>query len=211
MPQAILFDCDGVLIDSRDAYCFYFNRLRKSVGLGPMDCEQQDFMFMHSVEEAINHIIPVALQSVALDGSNWLSMSEFCAHVRVMPGIDEFLDFLHYQGVAVAVNTNSRSEVHEILKRTGLARHFKLVMTASDVQDPKPAPAGARKILRYLQLEPDQVAFVGDSQVDQQTAQALGVAFWAYRNPRLDADLHFSDYTEVLQMMAGEGSLPIAA
>lgn len=211
MPQGIIFDCDGVLIDSRDAHCRYFNRLRENVGLGPMNCEQQDYMFMHSVEEAINHIIPIPLQSVALDSANWLSMSEFCKHVRVMPGIHELLDFLHYEGVQVAVNTNSGSEAHEILERLDLARHFDLMMTANDVQEPKPAPAGVRKILQHMRLTPQQVAFVGDTVVDQQTARPLGIPFWAYRNPNLDADRHITDYSEVLQFMATERALPQAA
>lgn len=63
-------------------------------------------------------------------------------------------------------------------------------MTSGKVSHPKPNPEGVHSILETLEPHPHEVAYIGDSIVDEQTARAAGVAFWAYKNSRLAAHHH---------------------
>jgi len=54
------------------------------------------------------------------------------------------------------------------------------------------------QILEAWGLKQEEVAFLGDSSVDQHTAQNAGVAFWAFKNPELTSDLLVPDFETLL-------------
>jgi len=76
------------------------------------------------------------------------------------------------------------------MERFNLQPYFELVVTALDVKHPKPHPESIGKILEAFHLEREEAVFIGDSEVDQQTARASGVRFVAYKNRELDAAFH---------------------
>ena len=81
----------------------------------------------------------------------------------------------------------------ELLYFFSLESFFSPVKTAANTR-PKPCPDGLAEILREWRLAPGQIAFIGDSKVDEMAARAAGVPFWAFRNPDLPADLHVQDF-----------------
>jgi len=56
--RGVVFDCDGVLFDSRDVNRHYYNHIRGALGLAPMSREEEDYAFMHTVDKAMARIIP---------------------------------------------------------------------------------------------------------------------------------------------------------
>ena len=66
---------------------------------------------------------------------------------------------------------------------------------------PKPAPDGVFHVLEQWRFAPDQVIFIGDSPNDEQTAQAGGVSFVAYRNPALDAAIRVDSFKELTDIL----------
>ena len=56
--QAVIFDFDGVVVDSRSAWRIYFDRLRAELGLGPMSDADLEFMFIHTTREAVERLFP---------------------------------------------------------------------------------------------------------------------------------------------------------
>jgi phosphoglycolate phosphatase-like HAD superfamily hydrolase len=113
--------------------------------------------------------------------------------MRPAPGLVPMLDAARDAGLRLGVFTNRSSTMELVLETFGLDHFFEPVITARDVP-PKPAPEGLRRILGRWRATAGQVAFVGDTVLDQRAARGAGVRFWAYRAPALAADLHVNDF-----------------
>ena len=53
-------------------------------------------------------------------------------------------------------------------------------------------------ILAAWRMTPDEVIYIGDSSVDEQTAKAAGIRFWSFKNPYLDAEIMVPDFWTLL-------------
>ena len=75
-----------------------------------------------------------------------------------------------------------------------------LVVTALDVERPKPHPEALLKILAGFGVRAEEGIFVGDTQVDVEHAAAVGMPLIAFRSPKLQAAYHVSSFSEVLRL-----------
>ena len=85
---------------------------------------------------------------------------------------------LQANGVRLGLCTNKpQGPAREICQKLGLDRYFGAIHGARDTVAKKPAPASLLNCIAELEGAPDNTLYVGDSQVDQQTAQNAGVDF----------------------------------
>jgi phosphoglycolate phosphatase len=70
------------------------------------------------------------------------------------------------------------------------------------VKHPKPHPESIEKILTALNLSKEEALFVGDSEVDRQTAESCGVRFIAYKNREIAEDIFINDHLEVMEYIS---------
>jgi phosphoglycolate phosphatase-like HAD superfamily hydrolase len=82
-----------------------------------------------------------------------------------------------------------------------------MVVTALDVKNPKPHPESIEKIIATLQLKKEETVFVGDSDVDKQTAESSGVRFVAYKNREIANDLLIEDHLDLLNLILNSRDL----
>jgi len=115
------------------------------------------------------------------------------------PDLIEFLDFLRPR-YKTAISTNRTTTMKTVLKIHGLDRYFEKVVTALDVQHPKPHPEALLKILDYFQLVPDQAVYIGDSIIDSQHAASAGIKLIAFKNDSLPAEYNVNSFTEVMEL-----------
>ena len=79
---------------------------------------------------------------------------------------------------------------------------FDILVSSNDVERTKPDPECVSIILKHFGMKPDEVLYVGDSDVDRETAARAGTPFAAYRNAPLQADLHLPSHTHLLEVLA---------
>jgi beta-phosphoglucomutase-like phosphatase (HAD superfamily) len=197
--RGVVFDCDGVLFDSRDVNRHYYNHILHALGLEPMTMEDEQYVFMHTVDASLARIIPPDLRDRAAEVQGHMTYDDFIERMIPEPGLVELLVALQGLGVRMAVNTNRKNSMERVLERFGLASYFDPVMTAAKVVRPKPDPEGLLRIVEVWDLPVETLAYLGDSAVDQETTVRAGVAFWAYRNPDLRAKLHVDSFHELRQ------------
>ncbi len=197
--RGVVFDCDGVLFDSRAVNRHYYNHILVTLGLPEMSDEDEDYAFMHTVDAALARIIPPEFMDRARAVQHHMTYNDFIDRMIPEPGIFEFLVELERLGLRMAVNTNRRNSMELVLERFDMTRFFDPVMTAAKVARPKPDPEGLNVIVRAWNLPLENLAYIGDSEVDQLTTASAGVPFWAYRNPNLRAKLHVDSFHELRQ------------
>jgi len=117
------------------------------------------------------------------------------------PHLVEVLEKLKEKGILRVINTNRTTSMKYIMERYNLRPYFEMVVTALDVKNPKPHPESIEKILREFNLNKEEAIFVGDSDVDQQTAKSSGVKFIAYKNEEIANDLFIDDHFDLLKIV----------
>jgi HAD superfamily hydrolase (TIGR01509 family) len=195
--QVLAFDCDGVLFDSRDANTRFYSHILKTIGLPPVRPEQQGFIHMHPVRESLHFLLPEEKDfQKAWEYTQTIDFKAFNSYLTPEPGLVAFLESVrdtHH----IAMATNRTVSTRDVLDHFNLSQYFDLVVSASDVRFPKPHPESMERILETFRVEPHEVLYVGDSQVDEALALSTGVFFVAYKNPSLTARCHISHFSEL--------------
>lgn len=196
----VAFDCDGVLFDSWEANKAYYNTILAGLGLGVMDAGMEAFVHAHAVKDSILRITPEGREEEAFAIARGIDYTTLLHHMIPEPGLEDMLNGLQDAGLRLGVFTNRTNTMETILDLFHLGSYFNPVMTAGKVP-PKPSPDGLHRILDAWSASPRQVAFVGDSHLDQEAAEAAGLRFWAYKAPQLEADLHLPDFPSLLRQV----------
>jgi phosphoglycolate phosphatase len=198
---AVIFDCDGVMFDSRRANINYYNHLLTRFNLPPMTEKKIDFVHSYTADESVRHIFegtPYLAQALALREK--IDYTPFIHDMIIEPGLKELLNKLK-PGFGLAVATNRGTTIGKILEYNDLTRFFEIVVSSLDVKYPKPHPESLLKILKFFNIVAEEAIYVGDSYIDSESARAAGVIFIAYKSPKLDADHHVNSMTEILKVL----------
>jgi len=202
MLKLVVFDCDGVLFDSREANRVYYNDLLAHFNCPLMDEAEIEYVHIHNVKDSIRHIFRHH-SHISMMAANSYSQSldyrPYLRHMRMAPDLKNFLRLItpHCHR---AISTNRTTSMDMILDIFGLRAHFEMVMTAATAPRPKPAPDALHCILAHFHLTPEEAIFIGDSSVDQAHAAAAGVDLIAFNNPALEARWHVSSFMDILTL-----------
>ncbi len=203
--RCIIYDCDGVLFDSFEANTKLYNDLCAMVGRGPLKQEEMDYVHTHTVFEAIRFIFGGKdnLEKKALEilQEKQVDLKNYVHYLKMEPHLLEVLRALKEKGMLRAINTNRTTSMTYIMERFNLWPYFEMVVTALDVKNPKPHPESIEKIVAAFKLKKEEAVFVGDSEVDKQTAESSGVKFIAYKNPAIANDLLIEDHLDLLSLI----------
>ncbi len=199
--NVIIFDCDGVLFDSRRANQFFYNYLLRHFGKPLLTEEDLGYVHMHTVTESIAFLFPesstrdqVHLYRKTLDYTPFIDMMD------MEPGLVDFLEFIR-PWAKTAISTNRTNTIDQVLKTFGLNSYFDLVVSALDVERPKPDPESVFKIMTHFEANPECCLYIGDSEIDAQTALRAGVPFVAYKNEGLFADFRVQGFAELTECL----------
>lgn len=193
----VIFDCDGVMFDSRQANEAYYNHILSHFGLPPMNPDDVDFVHMATAEDSVNHIIRnESLREQAQAYRLTLDYEPFNRLMVMEPDLIDILGFLKTRFLT-AVATNRSNTIGPLLDAFGLTEYFDVVVSSLDVRRPKPDPESILLILDRLGVPGDEALFVGDSENDLLAGRAAGVHMAAFRNPALRADYHIDDLRQI--------------
>jgi HAD superfamily hydrolase (TIGR01509 family) len=199
VPRAVLFDMDGVLLKSEEAWF----RTVEAAGVrfrgSPVTREDFTPTFGQGTDADLT-VFGLSCTPAELDH---FYAQEFPRHLGtelwVNPDARPLLDALHARGVGCAVVTNTVGPLaEELLRRAGLREAFASLATADRVAHAKPAPDLVLLALRDLSASARDAVMVGDSRFDRAAAQAAGVRFIGLGT---DGDARVEHLSEVLGLL----------
>lgn len=202
----LIFDLDGTLVDSAPDIRAAVNLMLAGEGLGPLDLPTVTGFVGNGMPKLVERVMAAkgidparhkALTQVTLDHYN----AAPSALTRPYPGVPQALAALETAGHPLAVCTNKpEAPARAILADLGLAQHFPVIVGGDTLPVRKPDPAPALACIKAL--GGGTAAFIGDSEVDAETAAAAGLPFYlfteGYRKSPVSALPHraaFSDFT----------------
>lgn len=204
-PEGIIFDCDGVIIDSREANIQYYNYLRRYLGLPPIAKELEDFAQAGTVKEVLDAIIPKPLRPFIREASRKVSyVNDIMPHMKAYPGLHGVLDLCRDAGIRMGIDTNRNDGMDIILENCRLHGYFDPIILADGAPNPKPAPDGALLIARTWGLEPARLLFIGDSSSDKGAAESSGIPFLSFQTEGL-AEHSVADFPTLREALQSLG------
>lgn len=201
--RGIIFDCDGVLFESRSANLAYYNQVLMQLGEAPVmasDRARAHLCHTAASPQVFAQLLGAERAPAALALAAELDYRQFIPYMEPEPGLREVLTRLAVT-YPLAIATNRGNSMPSILEHFGLNGFFQAVVTSRDVVKPKPAPDMLHEVAKRLQLAPRQLLFVGDSELDQAAARAAGMPFAVY-GEGLEADLRLAQHADLLALFA---------
>ena len=181
--KAVIYDCDGVMFDSLEANCAFYESVFNYMGIS-LDRSDKDIMRVihtYANRDVLKYFFP--------EKESWEDAVRFAGSIdyrgliklmKMESGLVETLEQLKGR-VHLAVCTNRSTSMEAVLNGFNLSEYFSFIMTAARSSFPKPHPEPLVRILAHYGLKPEEALFVGDSAVDSQAAAAAGVPFVGYR------------------------------
>lgn len=204
--RCVIYDCDGVLFDSLEANTKLYNDLCALVGRVPLREEEMQYVHTHTVFEAIHFIFGKEndLEKKALESLKQVDLRNYLIYLKMEPHLFQTLEKLKEKGILRAINTNRTTSMKYIMEKYDLWQYFEMVVTALDVKNPKPNPESIEKIIEAFKLKKEEIVFIGDSDVDQQTAKSSGIKFIAYKNKEIANDALINDHLDLLHLILNQ-------
>lgn len=188
--QAVLFDLDGTLVDTLGDLADATNEALRRRGFPAYPEEQYRQMVGNGarrlIERALGERCTPELTGQLLADFVRIYDEGCLRRTAPYPGIPEAVTALKERGLRLAVVTNKPEEQAGKIVRHFFGPHvFTCVVGGRPGRAAKPDPAAALEVLAALGVPPAAALFVGDSDVDMQTAHNAGMrsagAVWGFR------------------------------
>lgn len=182
--RAIIFDMDGLLIDSEqvyyrgsqeiaDQYGFAYSKETYLNGLGLSDEELA--AWYHTQYDALHGNTKV--DAFVTDSyAHCLTLFDEGQGV-LKPGVLDVLDFCHTRGIKTCVaSSNTRELVEKLLQKQGILERFDAIFTADDVPFAKPDPALFLAAQEFLKFPKEELLVLEDSHNGILAANRAGIS-----------------------------------
>ena len=215
--KAIIFDLDGTLLDTIGDIVDSMNAVLKDLGCPVHSVDEYKTFIGDGLDVMVRRSLPKDVRdertiSACIEymrkgyGQRWANTS------KPFSNIPELLDRLTVMDVKVSVLSNKLDVFTKEMVQVLLgAWQFHSVVGLNNDIPMKPDPSGALEIAHKMHVEPKQCIFVGDSNIDMETAVGAGMrpvgVLWGYQDrDRLvksgAVDL-LSDPLDLLPILAG--------
>jgi len=178
MLGAIIFDLDGVIVDSHPAHLQAWKRFFGSIG---KEVPARDLLFIlegQKREDILRHFLgDLSEEQVKQYGAKKEALfRDSVSDLKTVRGLREFLDRLQGAGLPLALASSaSRSRAAYMLEQLDLARRFRVVVTGDDVKKGKPDPSIFHLAAHGLDVEPSQILVCEDAVSGVEAAKAAGM------------------------------------
>jgi HAD superfamily hydrolase (TIGR01509 family) len=206
--KAVIFDLDGVLIDSEPLHALADNQLLTESGIGTPETYfdrfvgwtnkamweeiKKDYNIALSTDELIALQLPLKLKLLREGDYN------------SVPGIIELLERIKKMEIPMAIASSSpRQFIEEVLEKIGVKQYFTLWLSGEEVERSKPEPDIFLKVAELLNVNPNECLVIEDSTSGIIAAKRAGMRCIGYKNVNSgnqnlsEADLIVSKIEEV--------------
>ena len=202
MFKAIIFDVDGVLLDSYEANYVYIRDLGKLLGLKTPNKRLflQDYYFRPTKEifnrlNKIQNLLEFEEALMAARGkiTSHLSLEKF------FEDCNSTLNKLSKKYKLGVATSRSAPGLNRYLKLAKTKKYFKAIVGLEDVKNHKPHPEPLLLACKKLKVKPSQAVYIGDAPSDVIAAHAAGMLAIGYGKRKVkNEDLHVSHFNKLI-------------
>lgn len=206
--KAVIFDLDGTLVDSAPDIHGATNALLREIGHQPLSDETVRGFIGNGIPKLVERVMRASEINLERHEDLTRRFSDIYAanpveRTVLYPSVRTLLKSLAAQGILLGICTNKNHSITcQVIEALEIDHFFGAVIGGDSLKQRKPDPAPLQECIR--QLSAREVVYVGDSEVDGQTANAANVPFAlfekGYRKASVDEipnDFVFGDFAEL--------------
>jgi phosphoglycolate phosphatase-like HAD superfamily hydrolase len=187
--EAVIFDIDGVLIDSHDANVAWYRDFLAGYGYHGLSDEDLERGHYYSLREAIAFLTRAPEATVAAIYEDACDLPGYPYDlVRLPDACAETLAALEETRLLGIVTSRLRFGIDNFFAFSGLEPHFRVAVGYEDTTKHKPDAEPLLLACKRLGVAPERALYVGDAQNDLLCARAAGTHFVAYGDAIADAE-----------------------
>jgi HAD superfamily hydrolase (TIGR01509 family) len=193
MIEAVIFDLDGVLVDSEQVWDEARKRVVSEHGGTWTERATRDMLGMSSKEWTVYLVDQLGVPLTAEEINEAVveaMLAEYEEHLPLLPGAKAAIERLGRDYTLGLASSSNRPVIDLVLDRMGVTDRFKATVSSEEVARGKPAPDVYEEALRRLNVK--HAAAIEDSENGIKSAHAAGLRVLAIPNP------HFPPGTEAL-------------
>jgi HAD superfamily hydrolase (TIGR01509 family) len=188
-PDTVIFDMDGVIIDSEPVHMNIEQQLYRELDLDISEEEHQAFVGTSTLEMWTSLVDKYNLDVSAGEISerkherymHWLESAD---RLPIIDGVRELIVHLHQSGKTLCLaSSSSGQEIDCVLKNLRLETYFSFRISGADLPRSKPDPMIFLKAASLAQTPPDRCCVIEDSKNGVAAAKAAGMFCIGYQNP----------------------------
>ena len=188
--KTYIFDLDGTLLDTLNDLHASCNYALRTHGMPERSLEEVKQFVGNGVKKLMERAIPNGLENPLFEETLQTFRQHYLLHnldtTLPYPGIMEMLQQLKAQGKRIAVVSNKFYAATQDLCKHFFGDTIQVAIGEREDIKKKPAPDTVLEALRQLQVTRQDAVYVGDSEVDVETARNSGIpcisVLWGFRS-----------------------------
>ncbi|MFC1581971.1 HAD family hydrolase [Planctomycetota bacterium] len=191
--KAIIFDLDGTLLNTLQDLADSMNRILTAEGLPVHPTDAYRYFVGDGIRNLVKRSLPEGMrEGQKVEELKQAMLDDYSEHwadaTRPYTGVPEMLRSLEDQGLPMAILSNkTHTFTIRVVERLLSEHNFSHVLGARENVPIKPDPAAAFELAGLLDLDPDCIAYAGDTSTDMKTGIAAGFftigVTWGFRPP----------------------------
>lgn len=187
--KAVIFDMDGTILNTLEDLKNATNYSLRQFNMPERTLEEVRMFVGNGIRKLVERAVPAGTSAEKIDEVLDVFLKYYEVHsadnTSSYPGIHELVEKLKAAGIKTAVSTNKADAPAQELGKEYFNGIFDLIVGQRDGLRTKPAPDSVNEILKILNIQKKDAVYVGDSDVDVQTAANSGLDFigvsWGFR------------------------------
>lgn len=209
----IIFDMDGTILDTLEDLTDSLNLVLSKHGLPKRSLAEVRSFLGNGIRLLIERAVPKDTSADTISHLYADFMEYYPLHcsekTKAYEGIPELLSALRDEGYLTAVISNKADVAVQELCRQYFENAFDFAVGEREGIQKKPAPDSVFEVMNRLQTEPERTVYVGDSEVDIETARNAQIACisvnWGFRSEEYlkaqGAEIIISEPKELLALV----------
>lgn len=189
--KGIIFDLDGTLLDTIQDISDSVNEVLTLYGYPNFNYDEYKLKVGNGLRNLFINSVPEGTDDIILEDSYKLFLESYDKNYqnKTLPyeGIVEMLDEIDRMGIKIAINSNKRNDyTYKLALKFFENVSFVAIYGERNDIPRKPDPTAAIEILKFMDLEPEEVLYIGDSKTDIMTSTNAGMdgmgVLWGFRS-----------------------------
>ena|SRR3989344_5328008 len=185
MIKAVIFDIDGVLVDSYEANFQFYTKLFKTAGYTPPSKKDYPNLFHLTMKDLIKKITKLKseeeVEKIWLMGKNVIEypynlLKTPKTLIKIIKSLNQSYELAI---VSSRISTKLFDEIPSLLK---VKKYFKVIVLYEDTKKHKPHPDPLILAAKKLKIKPEECVYIGDAETDMEAARAAGMKKIYYFN-----------------------------
>jgi len=198
--KGIIYDMDGVLIDSKKANVEYYNSILLYFGKPKLTPHQEDLCHTLSANETIKSLFPNDDSGVAFKYKKSNPMVNFLDLILLMPDVYETLSMLANE-FCMSIATSRSSTLDKIIEKFRFSDYFgKNIFSVRDVERPKPNAKLLLYTAKKMRVDIESSIYIGDNISDYKCSKNAGAHYCAFRHI-VEGELNVEQHHEFIPLV----------